>query len=120
MAAPCADLLVCAKNLLLWPNRLTSKSLRFSSQSSLSGQDAASLPVCSQSEPLSDPGMIPRCSRKKIGFARLAAEAEAPMLVLDESELSATICAAILEVAHRLSASLEVTYTSLERASQAL
>jgi hypothetical protein len=35
--------------------------------------------------------MIPRFSRKEIGFARLAAEAEAPMLVLDESELSSTI-----------------------------
>src|SRR5262245_8735491 len=45
--------------------------------------------------------MTPRCSRKEIGFARLAAEAEAPMLVVDEPELSATICAAILEVAHK-------------------
>src|SRR5262249_24874306 len=99
--APCADLLVCAKNLLLWPNRPTSKSLRCSSQSWLSGQGAASLPVCHQSEPLSDPGMIPRCSRKEIGFARLAAEAEAPMLVVVEPELSATIYAAMLKVAHK-------------------
>ena len=45
--------------------------------------------------------MIPRCSRKEIGFARLAAETEAPMLVVDEPELPATICAAILKVAHK-------------------
>ena len=45
--------------------------------------------------------MIPRCSRKEIGFARLAAETEVPMLVVDEPKLSATICAAILKVAHK-------------------
>jgi hypothetical protein len=44
--------------------------------------------------------MIAHRSRKKIGFARLAAEAEPPMLVVDEPELSPTICAAILKPAH--------------------
>ena len=45
--------------------------------------------------------MIPRRSGKEIGFARLAAEAEAPMLVVDEPELSPTICAAIFKLAHK-------------------
>jgi hypothetical protein len=61
--------------------------------------------------------MMPGCSRKEIGFARLAAEAEAPMLVADEPELSATICAAILKVAHK---TLRYFGGLLERASQAL
>ena len=54
-----------------------------------------------QSKPLSHPAVIPRRSRKKIGFARPAAEAEAPMLVVKESELSATVCAAILKLVHK-------------------
>jgi hypothetical protein len=64
--------------------------------------------------------MIPRCSRKEIGFARLAAEAEAPMLLVDEPELSATICATILKVAHKILRYFGGGLHSLERASQAL
>ena len=45
--------------------------------------------------------MIPRRSGKEIGFARLAAKAEAPMLVLDEPELPPTICAVFLKLAHK-------------------
>jgi hypothetical protein len=46
-------------------------------------------------------GTSTRRSRKEFGFARLAAEAEAPMLVLDKPELSPTICAAVHKLVHK-------------------
>jgi len=44
--------------------------------------------------------MALRCSRKEIVLAGLSAESQAPMVVVDETKLSPTVCAAVLQLAH--------------------
>ena len=44
--------------------------------------------------------MVLCCFRKEIVLAGFAAEAQAPMVVVDETELSPTVCAAVLQLGH--------------------
>ena len=52
------------------------------------------------SKPLSHARMILRSFRKEIVFACFAAEAKAPMVVIDKTKLSAAVCAAVLKLSH--------------------
>jgi hypothetical protein len=44
--------------------------------------------------------MILRCFRKEIVLAGFAAEAQAPMAMVDKTKLSPTVCAAVLQLGH--------------------
>jgi hypothetical protein len=53
-----------------------------------------------------------RCFRKEIVLAGLSAEAQAPMVVVDEAKLSATVCAALLQLGHESLRRFEVDGTT--------
>ena len=44
--------------------------------------------------------MALRCFRKEIVLTGFSAESQAPMVVVDETKLSPTVCAAVLQLAH--------------------
>jgi len=53
-----------------------------------------------EAEPLSDARMVCRGFCEKVVLAGFAAEAKAPMMMGNKTELSAAVCAAILRLAH--------------------
>jgi hypothetical protein len=55
---------------------------------------------CGPSKPLSHARMVLCCFRKEIVLAGFAAEAQAPMVVVDETKLSPTVGAAVLQLGH--------------------
>jgi hypothetical protein len=44
--------------------------------------------------------MVLCCFRKEIALTGFSAEAQAPMVVVDETKLSPAICAAVLQLGH--------------------
>jgi hypothetical protein len=55
-----------------------------------------------EAEPLSHARMLSRRFCKKVVLAGFAAEAKAPMMMGNKTELAATVCAPILRLAHEL------------------
>ena len=59
------------------------------------------LPRCCPPKPLSHARMVPRCFGKEIVLAGFAAEAQAPMVVVDKTKLPPTMCTAFLQLSHK-------------------
>jgi hypothetical protein len=51
-------------------------------------------------KPFSHERKVLRRLRKEIALAGFAAEAQAPIVVADKTELSSTVCAAVLQLGH--------------------
>jgi hypothetical protein len=67
----------------------------------------------SSEPPLFHVRMIPRSFRKEIVLASFAAETQTPMVIVDKTKLSPTICALVLQLSHEdLSPNLRLITTA--------